>query len=475
MSTVTVGKKIGALAGSLVGMALLLGGISIIGFRAVDRQIQTLTVDTLPGEEAIGGVAAEIYRFRGDTWKHVAVREAEQMAEVERELAAMKSVHAKRMAEYEASIYQAEDRTNFNELKQRTEEFFQAWQVVEPLSRQSVKDQAVARYLAEVTPRFRAMSDVLERMQKWNIESGHKSSREAAQASASAQAWTWGVFILCGVLGAGLSWWIIRGLNVVLFGIANELRTGAGEMTQASQQVAQASQSLAQGASQQAASLEEISASSEEVNSMARRNTDHSDQTAQLVAASQQEFRQADDSLNLMVAAMDGINTQSDKISKIIRVIDEIAFQTNILALNAAVEAARAGEAGMGFAVVADEVRSLAQRSAQAAKDTAALIEESISRSSDGKLKVDQMAVVMRRLLEESGRIQRLVEEVQSGSREQAGGIQQITQGISRMEQVTQQTAASAEESASAAEELTAQADSVNQLVGRLMNLVGAR
>jgi methyl-accepting chemotaxis protein/methyl-accepting chemotaxis protein-1 (serine sensor receptor) len=174
-----------------------------------------------------------------------------------------------------------------------------------------------------------------------------------------------------------------------------------------------------------------------------------------------------------MIVAMDDIKTSSDKVSKIIKVINEIAFQTNILALNAAVEAARAGEAGMGFAVVADEVRSLAQRCAQAAKDTADLIEESIAKSYDGKNKVDQVAVAIRAITEESAKVKTLVDEVSVGSTEQTRGIEQIAKALTQMEQVTQQSAANAEESAAAAEQLTAQASTLMEVVGQLHAMVG--
>jgi len=205
---------------------------------------------------------------------------------------------------------------------------------------------------------------------------------------------------------------------------------------------------------------------------MARRNTENSRTTADIVTHSQEDFQRTNQSLNEMVDAMQDINSSSQKISKIIKVIDEIAFQTNILALNAAVEAARAGEAGMGFAVVADEVRSLAQRCAQAAKDTADLIEESINKSDGGRVKVDQVAVAIRAITAESSKIKVLVDEINLGSVEQSRGIDQISNAITQMEQVTQSSAASAEEGAAAAEELNAQAETMKDVVDRLKAMV---
>jgi methyl-accepting chemotaxis protein/methyl-accepting chemotaxis protein-1 (serine sensor receptor) len=174
-----------------------------------------------------------------------------------------------------------------------------------------------------------------------------------------------------------------------------------------------------------------------------------------------------------MVHSMKEINGSSEKISKIIRVIDEIAFQTNILALNAAVEAARAGEAGMGFAVVADEVRNLAHRSAQAAKDTAALIEESIARSQEGSRKLEQVAGSIRQITGSTSEVKILVDEVDTGSQEQSRGIEQIVSAIGQMERVTQRNAANAEQSAAASQELAAQAKSLYTIVERVRQLAG--
>jgi methyl-accepting chemotaxis protein len=238
--------------------------------------------------------------------------------------------------------------------------------------------------------------------------------------------------------------------------------------------VASSSQTLAQGASEQAASLEETSASSEEITAMTRKNAENSAIAATLMADVDHRVTEGNQTLEQMMQSMQEITGSSDKISKIIKVIDEIAFQTNILALNAAVEAARAGEAGMGFAVVADEVRSLAQRSAQAAKDTAALIEESITKSNEGGTRLQRVAAVIRAITESTVKVKTLVDEVNLGSQEQARGIEQISKAISQMDRVTQGTAASAEEGASASEELSAQAEAMGHAVHKLSRLVNS-
>jgi methyl-accepting chemotaxis protein/methyl-accepting chemotaxis protein-1 (serine sensor receptor) len=208
--------------------------------------------------------------------------------------------------------------------------------------------------------------------------------------------------------------------------------------------------------------------------SMTNQNAANVKEARGLSEAARTSAEKGMDSMKRLSDAIARIKTSSDTTAKIVKTIDEIAFQTNLLALNAAVEAARAGEAGMGFAVVADEVRNLAQRSAQAARETSTLIEESIRNAAEGRGRVDQVVAAISAIHDESTRIKSLVDEVNQSSLEQARGIEQIGRAIVEMERVTQKTAAGAEQSASAAQELNAHSAALRQLVERLNAVAGS-
>jgi methyl-accepting chemotaxis protein len=279
-------------------------------------------------------------------------------------------------------------------------------------------------------------------------------------------------FFICLAGSAGLWWLSARGISRPLKALASQLEMSSGQTHSAAGQVAAASQSLAEGASEQASSLQETSASLEEMASMTLRNAEHAQSAEELA----RQARAAADSgvadMQRMNEAMAAIQGSSSDISKIIKAIDEIAFQTNILALNAAVEAARAGEAGMGFAVVAEEVRTLAQRSAQAAQETGAKIAGAIQNSRQG---AEISAQVEGRLEEIVGKVRQvdeLIAEVATASKEQSQGVVQINSAVSQMDKVTQANAASAEESASASEELNAQSLTLREAVASLLGVV---
>jgi methyl-accepting chemotaxis protein len=469
----TIGKKLALTSGGLVVAMLLVGVVSIYNLAGLNRITQVIITDPLPGMATMATARAATLTVRGDVWRHMSESDPSKRAEIERSIEENKSKSAQALQQYEPTIATADDRALYDRLKPAWKQFMDALPGVLALSRAGKAEQAREKYDAEAQASFDTAKDLLQAEVQLNQTNGEKDAAESQQTYGKT---LWVLVItlaLCSLGGASLAFIVIRGMNKTLRQTVTDLFEGSDQVASAAGQVASSSQSLAQGSSEQAASLEETSASSEEISSMASKNTENSRSAAELVTQSQQKFVETNQSLDQMVVAMGEINTQSDKIAKIIKVIDEIAFQTNILALNAAVEAARAGEAGMGFAVVADEVRNLAQRCAQAAKDTAALIEESIAKSNDGKVKVDQVAAAIRTITEESAKVKTLVDEVNLGSQEQARGIEQIGKAIIQMEQVTQATAASAEESASAAQELNAQSETLKNIVQQLTAMVG--
>jgi methyl-accepting chemotaxis protein len=249
--------------------------------------------------------------------------------------------------------------------------------------------------------------------------------------------------------------------------LIRQTASGAVQIDAGAQQIAGASQALASGASQQAASLEEISASLEEITSMTNQNADNAQQASSLSAEAQKSADKGKDQTGRLSDAMKQIQESADKVSAIIKTIDDIAFQTNLLALNAAVEAARAGEAGKGFAVVAEEVRNLAQRSAEAAKNTADLITESKSRADTGVSIALGVGKALEEIVAGSSKVNTLLNEIASASREQAQGVAQVNKGVTELDKVTQQNAGNSEELASAAEETASQVACLRDLVGR--------
>ena len=282
--------------------------------------------------------------------------------------------------------------------------------------------------------------------------------------------------LLIGVIGlgagAGLAYLIILSItnpvNLIVAGIS----AGAQQIAAAANQLSASSQQLATGSSEQATAIEETSSTLEETGAMLQQNTANTNEAALLADQTKVSANKGNNQMEEMMVSITEIKRSSDQIAKIIKVIDDIAFQTNILALNAAVEAARAGEAGMGFAVVAEEVRNLAQRSAQAAKDTTAIIEVNIALSGNG---VDVAAKVREALLEittQAKKVSELMEEIAAASMEQTVGVSQVNKALSQMETVTQQNAATAEESASASEELSAQARNLENIINELARLV---
>lgn len=281
------------------------------------------------------------------------------------------------------------------------------------------------------------------------------------------------IVTLVGIIGGVmLAWWMIGSVTRRIMDVASRLTMESDKANVSAAQVAQASQAMASGATQQASSLEETSSSLHEMASMTQRNSENAQNAKQLANQARQTADAGAAEMEQMKAAMNAIKGSSVEISKIIKTIDEIAFQTNILALNAAVEAARAGEAGLGFAVVADEVRNLAQRSAQAARETAEKISASTEKSEQGVRISDKMAVNLSAIVEKTRQLDERIAEIAQSSHEQSEGIGQLNSAVASMDKITQDNAALAQQSAAASEELKSQAGQVRLAVEALMQMV---
>jgi methyl-accepting chemotaxis protein len=278
--------------------------------------------------------------------------------------------------------------------------------------------------------------------------------------------------LLAVVAGSLFSVILSRSITKPINQIISGLSISAEQVASVSNQVTSSSQQLAQGSSEQASNLEETSASLEEMASMTRQNAENATKTDKLMDEAKSMVLDGVASMKSVSAAIEAIRRSTYETTKIIKTIDEIAFQINLLALNAAVEAARAGDAGRGFAVVADEVRNLARRSAEAARNTAGLIEGSQKNAESGVQASARMAESLDKIQESALKVAGLLAEITAASRQQAQGIEQVNVAVSEMDKVVQHNAAGAEESASAAQELSAQAQELNMLVVELTELV---
>jgi methyl-accepting chemotaxis protein len=296
---------------------------------------------------------------------------------------------------------------------------------------------------------------------------------KVAFASTRRLQWIIGLIAAIGIAAIlTVAYFIARSIAEPIRDVVEGLRSGAEQVASASDQVSQSSQEMAEGSSEQASSLEESSASLEEMSSMTEQNSSNASQADTLMQETEGLVSDGVQTMEQMSAAIEDIEESSGETAKIIETIDEIAFQTNLLALNAAVEAARAGEAGKGFAVVAEEVRNLAQRSAEAARNTAELIEGSRENVHDGVKAADELGEKMQSIQERTDKAQTMVSEISAASKEQSDGIEQVNDAVAQMNEVVQQSASNSEESASAVEELSSQAQEMNAMVAQLAALV---
>lgn len=474
MKSMTIGKRL-ALAGTLMGgLTLLLGIVALWSLGSMQKSMEAITEDALAGVSSCSQVEADVLQARGDMFKHIGSSDAKDKETLETGIKELRSHINVAMAEVRKAINTNEEREMNAKIASLTESFFNTWEnEVLPLSAGSKNGEAYTTYRAKAGPIFVALRDAVKAETDYNRNLGTKYTVEARGVANQARWVTWLVLLTSSLLGGGLLAYVTVVINRTLREATEELSKGSEQVASAAGQVSGSAQSLAQGASEQAASLQETTSSTTQIQATTEHNRSNAEKAARLMQQTSQDIVDGNHKLNDMVLSMNEICTANEKVSKIVKSIDDIAFQTNILALNAAVEAARAAEAGAGFAVVADEVRNLAQRCSTAAKETAELIEESIGKSRDGKVKLDDVTKSMQAITVVSEEARELFDEVRAASEEQVQSLAQIAKAMEQMDAVTQRTAASAEESAAASEQLNAQAVTMRGVVGGLEQLVG--
>ncbi|HEV2198557.1 MAG TPA: methyl-accepting chemotaxis protein [Bryobacteraceae bacterium] len=471
----TIGAKLAAAYGSMLALVLILGASSLKLTSSLGAELTKAVTVTAKKQMLAGQILASAAQMSA-LERGVASSTLLQQSDKVKELEGQYSEAANQVREYlnQFSAFDNSEQTRrqlasldleYKDLRRAHDEFVQA------LARQQM-DAALKHFDAALLPRLAKMSGLAQGLVEQEAQQLAETANGAAGSQASSRWITMLLLSITACVSVALMF-IVRGITARLRSLTQELSGCSRGVSDASLQISSASQSLADGATRQASSLEETSASSQELSATTQSNANNSQEATKLMAKTDTQVTEANHTLEEMVSSMAAIGAASDKIAKIIKIIDEIAFQTNILALNAAVEAARAGEAGMGFAVVADEVRNLAGRCAQAAKDTSALIAESIDTTREGKTKLDRMAHAMSGITASTVEVKRLVDEVSVSSGEQARGIDHIARALAEIERITQQAAAGAQQSASASSTMTAQSEAMDAVTRQLVQMVG--
>ena len=473
MNTWTIPRRISFGFLILVLLSLILGGIGLWRVRDINTSVFNLAANSVPSVVMLN----KIIQFNNGVAK--AMRQLVEQSDNEKIVAAARPMFDTQRkegdalcVEYKKLISDAEDERLFTTADKARTDFIVAAEKAIEMSLGQKAAEALAFMRAEVDPALDRTAEGFNNNIDYNIELAEKEAALAQRKVTSSFITIGTTLALAGLLGTLMGWTISRAVTKSLGFISDALQEGATQTASASGQLSSASQSLASGCSQQASSVAETSAALEEMSVMIRSTAENAEKAKDFANQARAAAQSGSQTMAEMNTAMHAIEASSAEVAKIVKNIDEIAFQTNILALNAAVEAARAGEAGAGFAVVADEVRSLAQRSAAAAKETAEKIEAAIANSRRGSSSCGKVGESLDEIVAKVSSADALVAEIATAAKEQSQGIQQVGLTMTQMDKVTQSNAANAEESATSAEELNAQARSMQESVQSLRSLV---
>ncbi len=495
--------------GTVLLLTILLGMAAVWGLQHVDTRAEALATKWLRGVAELGQTRVALIELRSLEVKHSRTDDTSYHAEYEDKIKELAQAVDTKLAAYGSHAAGDDERGLYDTLGSANAAYAKARQQVMALGRDKKQQDAADVSDGLASTAFDEVVGALDKLSNFSFEQGQLAAADARQTFQQVRGLVVALLALGLAVGLVLSVTISRQLLRQLGGeptaavavaravaagdlttpialkpgdsssllaqlqamqhslvkTVGQVRSGSEQVATASQQIAQGNQDLSGRTEQQAASLQQTAATMDELGSTVRNNADNARQANQLALNASGVAVHGGEVVNQVVTTMQGINASSKKIADIIGVIDGIAFQTNILALNAAVEAARAGEQGRGFAVVASEVRSLAQRSAEAAKEIKTLISASVERVDQGTVLVDQAGQTMAEIVTAIRRVTDIMGEISSASAEQSNGVTQIGQAVTQMDQATQQNAALVEESAAAAESLRQQAEQLVKAV----------